>query len=152
MSWLAKNLIVEPVEPDTLNLHIPYTKMATVAEALKLAFVDEPNPTKLNLKDYTYGMMLSIRWIPYPIEDDPGWFKMTTQEICIYHHNEKILELTYIWSHKELDYKQLQDFIDSIVKKDIEEVRNSGEDIDTDYMRAWLGGNLVNHSVFPLHV
>ena len=30
MSWLAKNLIVEPVEPDTLNLHIPYTKMATV--------------------------------------------------------------------------------------------------------------------------
>lgn len=147
------------VEPEAsfhgLTLQVPYDNMAIVAEGLKQSFLNEPDPTTLNLVDGSYGIVLSIMWVPRPIDNTPGWCQMNRHAILLYHHGKKIQEWTdkgNEYNPDALNYKQLQDFIDSIVKKDIEEVRNSGEDIDTDYMRAWLGGNLVNHSVFPLHV
>ena len=149
-----KNINVEPEDPfRDLFIHVPYYNMATVAEGLKQSSVSEPNPTIITLIDQSYGIMLSIMWAPNLLESNPGWCQMNTLLICLYHNGEEIQHWTNRgdeYNPYALNYKQMQDFINNIVKEDIEEARNSGEDPDNDYMRLWLTGHMVQTAVVPV--
>ena len=151
-----KNNNVEPKDSSrSLSLHMSYLFMATVAEGVRPAFLDVAEPANINLIDNSYDIMLSIRWMPEPAEEQPGWFKMTREEICLYYHDEKVQEWTSSFYHERPDYKQMQDFIVNFVNKKIEEVRNLGKDFNINIvwdsnMMDWLSGRFVGHYVFPI--
>jgi len=141
-----KNNNVEHKDPiHDLDIYVPYFNMATVMKGLKLSCIDSPNPTMINLYDTAYDITLSIGWLPTSIDNNSDWCAINRFRIILLHHDKVVQK----WTNKGeddnryiLNYTEMQEFINNIVKNDIEEARNSGEDLDNDYMRNWLTGRV----------
>ena len=149
-----KNNNVEHKDPfHDLYIYVPYYNMATVMEGLKLSCIDSPNLTMIILRDSAYDITLSIGWLPTSIDNNSDWCAINRFRIILLHHDKVVQK----WTNKGeddnryiLNYTEMQEFINNIVKNDIEEARNSGEDLDNDYMRLWLTGHMVQTAVVPV--
>lgn len=143
-----KNNNVEHKDPyRDLNIYVPYYNMATVMEGFKLSCIASPIPTMINLIDSAYDITLSIGWAPTFYDNNSDWCAINQFLIILLHHDKEV----QTWTNKGEEnnpyihnYTEMQDVINDIVKNDIEEARNSGEDLDNDYMRLWLTGKALN--------
>lgn len=143
-----KNNNVEHKDPfHYLNIRVPYYNMATVMEGLKISCIDSPYPSLMNLIDSTYDITLGIVWAPISLDNNPDLCAIYQFQIILSHHDKEIKKWTNEGEESNpnaINYEYIQDFINSIVKKDIEEVRNSGKDLNDDKMREWLTGTMFH--------
>lgn len=141
-----KNNNVEHKDPfHDLYIYVPYYNMATVMEGLKLSCIDSPNLTMIILRDSAYDITLSIGWAPTYFDNNSDWCAINQFVITLHHHDKKVQQWTNNGEDNNpyiLNYTEMQEFINNIVKKDIEEVRNSGKDLNDDKMRDWLTGTM----------
>lgn len=136
-----------------IYLDVPHYDMATVAEGLKDSYMTEP--TSLVLNDDVYHIQLVAMWMPRPCSDTSEMCTFDHHVFWLYHNDEKVCEWADGKTVEEyntvtIDFKKIQYRINRIVEKDMQEVRHSGVDLNSPYVRYWLTGHMISAPVVPI--
>ena len=133
-----------------LGLQVPYWDMSKVAEGLKSSFVNTPTGTALVLQDGAYDIDLSIIWIPRTVDKENEMCQMDAHGVLLLHHGQKVREWNDMDEYEGINYRHIQNVINTLVEKDIKEVRQSGKDLDNPYVKYWLTGHMIQAAVVPV--
>ena len=145
----VENINLKSDDYQEWNLDVPHWDMAKVAEGLTNSSISAPIGTSLVLQDRAYNIAMFIMWGPRFIDEEKLMCQLDAHKIILLHNNEQVRSWDDSDKYESINYRHIQNAINSIVEKDMNDVRKSGVDREEPYIKYWLTGRMIMSAVVP---